>query len=323
MVANGSADIDIENMDKFFESIFGTKPSKRGKGFEMLVGAVLKIVDPSSNVSVDQYLRGTESGSTYQVDTLLADAPGTAIEAKDYVERNKPVGRADLQKLAGALQDLALGRGMVASATGFTKPSKRYSDATQSAATMKPIDLAHVRPSVERDQHGRFRRIILEFQFFTAAPDRAVWKPRFAPEALELLRARGCTQLRLPIDALLDGQGNVRQTIRDFLAELEQAAGMVEIYKTERVFNEPTFVRYEDTLVRLHSISVELPFDVVPEQIIIESIGTPKVLLQCENGKVDTLISEEQLRLVRFEPDGSVSLTGDPLDVKVRRSSSS
>ena len=54
-------------MNAVFEQIFGYKPSKRGKGFEMLVGAVLKIINEANDVTHDVKKTGLFSPDRYQI----------------------------------------------------------------------------------------------------------------------------------------------------------------------------------------------------------------------------------------------------------------
>ena len=59
---------NYKNMDAVFEQIFGYKPSKHGKGFEMLVGAVLKIINEANDVTHDVKKTGLFSPDRYQID---------------------------------------------------------------------------------------------------------------------------------------------------------------------------------------------------------------------------------------------------------------
>ena len=48
-------------MDVYFETIFGYKPTKRGTGYELLVGAVLKILNESQDVTHNVIYEGKYS----------------------------------------------------------------------------------------------------------------------------------------------------------------------------------------------------------------------------------------------------------------------
>ena len=104
-----SANADAGNMDDFFEEMFGQRPKKRGKGYELLVAAAIKLSGFASNVSADRFIKGEFSETTYQLDAHVEDGAGAFVEAKDYTEKRDfagaPVGRGDVQKLAGALLD--------------------------------------------------------------------------------------------------------------------------------------------------------------------------------------------------------------------------
>ena len=140
------------NMDEYFETIFGYKPKKRGTGYELLVGAVLKLLNATQDVTHNVIQEGKYSKDKYQIDALVKNKFATIfIECKDYIERNKPTQRADVQKLAGALNNLDINAGILVSATGFTKPAVQYSESTKLNPNAKEIELFLIRPSTEKD----------------------------------------------------------------------------------------------------------------------------------------------------------------------------
>ena len=139
------------NMDEYFETIFGYKPKKRGTGYELLVGAVLKLLNATQDVTHNVIQEGKYSKDKYQIDALVKNKFATIfIECKDYTERNKPTQRADVQKLAGALNNLDINAGILVSATGFTKPAVQYSESTKLNPNAKEIELFLIRPSTEK-----------------------------------------------------------------------------------------------------------------------------------------------------------------------------
>jgi hypothetical protein len=302
---------DKENMDDFFEAIFGSRPTKRGKGYELLVAAVLKIAQkkgafPNARVLSDQYLKGALSGSTYQLDALVDGDETAFVEAKDYTERNEPVGRGDVQKLAGALLDLPVDRGVLASSTGFTKPSKQYAVATETMAGQKPIELANVRASVQEDEAGRIRRLILRFHFHQADFERAKWTPIFSSAAKTTLAKLGA--VRVGLDAFYRSDGSVLQSVHDFTLHLsgKKTGWDARTITGTHVFAEPAYLRVGTDLVPIEGLGYDVPIDVTDEEISIEAEGVPKVLVKFENGRVDTLITDDELKSVRFEESGEV-----------------
>jgi hypothetical protein len=102
----------------------------------------------------DAKLRGQFSKTLYQLDVHHQPNPGemaTMGEAKDYSDRGAKVGRGDLQKLAGALPDLAeVKGGAFFSATGFTSPAKKYAEAASTLTGGKDISLYELTPSTPR-----------------------------------------------------------------------------------------------------------------------------------------------------------------------------
>ena len=86
------------------------------------------------------------------------------VEAKDYSIEGKKVGRGDIQKQAGALNDLPIKQGIFASATDYTAPAKKYANSTHINPSQKPINLLHIRPSTELDRKGRVERIIINIE---------------------------------------------------------------------------------------------------------------------------------------------------------------
>ena len=143
------------NMDNIFEEIYGYKPNKRGTGYELLVSAVLKILNEAQDVTHNVSFKGKYSNDKYQVDTFIKDKfTSVFVECKDYTERNKPAPRADIQKLAGALNNLDINAGILVSATGFTKPTVQYSLSTKRNPNAKEIELFLIRQSTDKDTEG-------------------------------------------------------------------------------------------------------------------------------------------------------------------------
>lgn len=294
------------NMDDFFETIFGQRPQKRGKGFELLVAAVLKLVDNSRNIKADSFVRGRYSGENYQLDALIENE-STMVEAKDYLEQGKPVGRGDAQKLSGALQDLPIERGLLASATGFTKPTNKYATASTQAPSMKPIDLLHVRPSVEADEEGRVKTFIIRICLETIAFERAVWTPQLTLAAQEVLKSMASQKVEVRLDRFHDTDGNVLQTVRDFSIQIQKQYKRRDgRLRGTHVFNVPTFIYISNLLVQIDAMEFDIPYDETAEEIRVEATGKSRVLVKMENGELNILLTEEELKAVRFCEDGTV-----------------
>lgn len=127
-----------------------SNPTKAGQAYEKLVAAALKLVT-GIDYNYDQHITGIYSNTDFQLD---AHSPQTStmVEAKDYSIEGKKVGRGDIQKQAGALNDLPIKQGIFASATDYTAPAKKYANSTHINPSQKPINLLHIRPSTELDR---------------------------------------------------------------------------------------------------------------------------------------------------------------------------
>jgi hypothetical protein len=108
-------------IDDFFFSLFGFYPTKAGQSYELLVNAVLKLINEESKVSYDQYVKGEYSNQVYQIDGIIDER---SIEAKDHTIKNEKVARPEIQTQEGGLIDLPFKEGIFASATGYTRNAK-------------------------------------------------------------------------------------------------------------------------------------------------------------------------------------------------------
>lgn len=305
------------NMDDVFEELFGFRPKKRGTGYELLVAAALKIAQrkaagklPPAAVKADQFVRGDLSQTVYQLDALIETEETTAVEAKDYTEKAKPVGRPDVQKLAGALLDLSIDRGVVASATGFTRPAKKFASAMESAEDRKTIELVAVRPSVEGDEVGRIRRVITKVRLRSLGFDDGTWTTTFPKEVADALPTDGS---KLSLETIYRRDGTVLETMNDFGRTLtSELDWTTTTFEGERSFPaDDAFVRVGDRLLPIKTIAYSIPVYVSEFDIVVERQGTPRLLFRFESGLIDTLITDAELKAVRFLEDGTVTLDDD------------
>jgi hypothetical protein len=306
-----SANADAGNMDDFFEEMFGQRPKKRGKGYELLVAAAIKLSGFGSNVSADRFIKGEFSKTTYQLDAHVDDGAGAFVEAKDYTEKRDfagaPVGRGDAQKLAGALQDLNVGKGILASATGFTRPTKKYAASSVANPKAKPIELLDVRRSVSSDERGRIRKIVLHLSFFIADYDNAEWTPKFTAAGMKELQSMFApgTPVALDVRQFVKEDGSELASVHDLTGKMgvnwdtREAAG-------EWRFQERAFIEVSGRLVEVDTVSYRVPHVVESREIVIEATGKPVLLIRSLSGNVDKLLTDADLKRVRFDEDGGV-----------------
>lgn len=295
--------------DDLYIQLFGHACSKEGKAFERIAAAVSKLVFPQADVAHDQRLRGQVSNSLYQIDVLMSkDGQCSFGEAKDYTVRDKKVGRGDLQKLAGALLEVDAERGVFYSATNYTSPAKKYAQGAEQFLG-KPIDLLHVRPSVQTDEEGRVRKIVLNMHLSLPDLANSTFSPVWSPSAQSLLSAwltaqgKESAEMNLAIDTLFDANSRPCLTIAELTAQ--GYGDSSEIAQGCFVLAEH-YLKFEGMLLELRGLEYRVPFLSETRVIEIESSGTPRILVKAEDGSIDKLITDEQLKNVSFDGNGEV-----------------
>ena len=296
--------------DDLYIQLFGHPCTKDGQAFERLAAAISKLVFPQADVAHDQRLRGQVSNSLYQIDVLLSeDGERTFGEAKDYTVQDKKVGRGDLQKLAGALLEVDAERGVFYSATDYTSPAKKYAQGAEQFLN-KPIDLLHVRPSVQKDEEGRVREIILHIN--VALPDyvNSVFNPIWSDSAQILLsdwlasQGKNSAEMAQAIDTLFDAYGHPKLTIAELTSQ--GYGGSSEIGHGCFVLTGH-YLRFENMLLELRGLEYRVPYKTISQVIEIKSSGTPRILVKAEDGSIDKLITDEQLKDFSFNGNGEVT----------------
>lgn len=298
-------------IDELFYEIYGYKPTKDGKAYEMLTSAVMKLLKEKNTVMHDERYRGIFSNTVYQLDLLVKNEAGQHMgEAKDYTERGSKVGRSDIQKLAGALKDLDVESGAFFSATDYTGPAKKYAN---SAGPMigKKIELFHLRPTVERDKEGRITKIIIAMHILLPDYEKAKFSSILtidgSKKARELI-AEGLMQLDQPVrtDTIYNVDGTVMTTVQELT---RFGFGGDFGSNAQGSFYLPGgHVSFRGNMLEIYGISYDVPFNETVENMVIEGEGIPKLLVKAENGDLDKLISDQDLNRVLFGPDGEVKL---------------
>jgi hypothetical protein len=298
-------------LDEFFERLFGFAPSKKGQGYELLVAAVWKLLHEQYDVKADQQKRGKGSKTSYQLDTHVAGPSEQFVESKDYTAREKgrgaPVGRGDLQKLLAALLDLDIPQGVFTSASGYTGPAKKFAAASGDIAEGTSIQLFDIRPSTEEDEQGRIREIHLNIGVYEPEYEKATWIPLLTgagKAALEKAYQKGST-LTAPVAEFTAEDGTVRETIRQLTAKLHLNYETL-MAQGQWSFEPGTFIDFGGVKAEIQSIDYKVPYRVTQSTMIIKAEGTPSVLVRSEDGTIDRLLTDEQLRRVAFAEDGSV-----------------
>jgi hypothetical protein len=293
--------------DDLYLELFGRSCSKEGQAFERIAAAVSKLVFPQTEVAHDQRLRGQVSKSLYQIDVLLKEKGQQAFgEAKDYTTQDKKVGRGDIQKLAGALLEVGAEKGLFYSATDYTSPAKKYAKGAEQFLN-KPIDLMHIRPSVQTDEDGRVRKIVLSVHLSIPDYANSSFSPRWTASAhgqlLAWLDAQGkeSAESGIVVETLFDAKGHPKLTI----AELTSLGFDNTADLSLGCFVLPNhYLKFDGMLLELLGLEYRVPFLTETRVIEIESSGEPRILVRAEDGAIDKLITDEQLKKIFFDDDG-------------------
>jgi hypothetical protein len=96
------------------------------KRFEELVKKVQIDLAPDAVVKINDKIIGIETGTIRQIDISVRQLIGNydilvAIECKDY---SRPVDVKDIESFIGMIQDIHANKGVIVSASGFTKTAK-------------------------------------------------------------------------------------------------------------------------------------------------------------------------------------------------------
>ena len=287
-------------IDILYSQIFGEMPKKDGVAYERFASAVCKLLAPHAAIFHDQRMRGEFSKSLYQLDVQIQKGQDSVFgEAKDYTLDERKVGRGDIQKLAGAIADLPVAGGTFFSATDYTKPAKQFSAAATEIAG-KPIDLFHLRPVTEQDFEGRITSITVRLHILSPNFHNA-FQPIWTDEGMAKLRATfpHGKQFVVPVEDLLDGQGNRVTSIFELTsskyceADCQVARGAF--------FTPHCFLPIEGVLIGIKGLEYTIPFSVTVQDITITSNGQAVLLVKDLDGKVDKLITAEDLKKVSFD----------------------
>lgn len=307
-----------QNMDDFFETIFGFKPKKRGAGYELLVNAVIKILNNALEVKHDVIKKGQFSDDKYQIDGYIQDKMTSFfVEAKDNTEKNKKTGRADIQKLAGALNNLDIEAGILASATGFTKPTIQYSESTRINPNAKCIDLFLIRPIKKEDTKGRILSICVNLSVIHMDEENIKTQLIFNDESKTQFENRMLEkgimdgQYTIKIDEFYDINGQHKIYISEILNTENISPAVNNVSTGEWIPNEPTYAQISDELIQIERMLYQVPFLVsnIPNFVKIEEKPILKIISQ--DGEIDKIITERQLKGVKFnKEDGSINYIG-------------
>jgi hypothetical protein len=299
-------------VEDLYREVFGLLPKKSGEAYERLAAIALHLIAGGSVVHDDK-LRGQFSQTLYQIDAHHRGGDGTSrmAEAKDYSEAERKVGRPDLQKLGGALPDLAtIDAGAFFSATGYTRPAKKYAD-TASQIVGKPIALYELRPTVTEDHEGIVKTIVLRMHISTPDLANSQWQPHITAagqSALKHLLPEGSElrQLETGLSEFFDEAGASILTLRELTSrgygDEHELTGA-----SQGCFVLPGLhIEIGGVLAEISGLEYSVPYVKEVREIRITDDSECRFALLDGEGKTLKLLSDKSLQQYSFDEAGNL-----------------
>jgi Restriction endonuclease len=304
--------IMMSPIDKIFKEIFGYLPNKRGTAYERLA-AIASYMLEEGNVQHDARIRGQFSDTLYQLDvhhTSAADKTTSVGEAKDYTEQGKKVGRGDLQKLVGALPDLdEVNSGMFFSATGYSQPAKKYAKVAQNLTGGKTIDLYELRPSIELDENGFIKTIIVNIHIISPNPLQGKWLPHFTERGkIVLLKDGGksCRYDNVILESFFDEYGKKVLTLHELTSQGYGDVNQETNTAHASFLLNNLFIKVGGVLAEIRGLEYEIPFSYCVREIKITDDSEHRFVITDENGDILRFLTDKLLRTFSFDGDGKL-----------------
>lgn len=301
-------------IEKIFEDIFGSLPSKSGAAYERLAAIAMHLLDEGS-VMHDVRLRGQFSDTLYQLDVHHQSKDGgtTMGEAKDYSERGSKVGRGDLQKLGGALPDIQeIDAGIFFSATGYTKPAKKYAEAADKITGGKQINLYELAASTDDDEKGFVKTIVINMHAIIPHAELGEFKAVFTTQGEALLKQH------------LLKEGDTSVTLSYGLSEFHNSDGAVILSLAEltskgygEVDTETNcasacywlprhHILVHGLLTPIQGLEYTVPFSSMHREIVISDDSTHRLVIRDKDGTALRILTDKNIREFTFDADGNV-----------------
>ena len=297
-------------VDDLYYQLYGEHQTKEGQALERLAAVAFKLLEEARKVQYDQQLRAPYSQTVYQVDGLIGEGDQQVmVEAKDYTVRNDKVGRADIQKLEGALTDLDIAEGRFVSATDYTNRAKPYAESTKSNPKQNPIELYHVRPSVPEDEKGRIKTIVVNIIAHGLDFERGTYLPLINKKFFESIKAKlseNGDKQRTTLYQFYNEAGQVIETFKYITLQLNHRlpkdSGKGYILEGKWDFSEPVYVDMEPLgKVLIDALEYKIPTYTDECTFAINQDGNPVLLVKSEDGTVNKLFTDKQLKEFSFD----------------------
>lgn len=222
------------------------------------------------------------------------------LEAKDYTQRQKKVGRGDLQRLQGALTDLSqIEKGYFTSATEYTRPAKKYAEGSSANPCQKEIIPIELRPSTQEDEKGRIAKIDLSLIMIYPNFEKGKYAILFSDnEKLkfeEYLRNSKRSEIHLRIAYLYNSEGEVVDTI-EHVYETQRPDIPENATEINGVFDIAACIKIGEQLFAINGIKYHIPLQYAQTSFTIEPNGNATILVKSEKLGINKLITDTDLK---------------------------
>lgn len=297
-------------VDDLYYQLYGEHQTKEGQALERLSAVAFKLLEEACRVQYDQQVRAPYSQTVYQVDGLIGEGDEQVmVEAKDYTVRGDKVGRADIQKLEGALTDLDIAEGCFVSATDYTNRAKPYAASTKTNPKQNPIELYHVRPSTPDDEKGRIKTIVVNIIAHGLDFERGNYLPIINKEFFETIKdkiSEKGNKRRTTLFHFYDAKGQVVETFENITLQLNQKLPIDSekgfVLYGQWTFPEPVYCDMDPIgKVLINAIEYKIPTYTDECTFAINQDGNPVLLVKSEDGSVNKLFTDQQLKGFTFD----------------------
>jgi hypothetical protein len=308
-------------IDDLFYEIYGFYPTIEGQSYELLVGAVLKIL-LGVKIIHDESLKGNYDSNSYQIDVSLYsyEYGDVMVEAKDYSKREGKVSRPNIDKIVGSLVELNFDEGYFFSSTGYTKDAERKANATEINPLTKRINLFHLRNSNSDDEKNRLKKIQIDIQIPEINQENV--KVDIKADMPEEAKISGKSECLFELfENVISFKGTFKNSAGEevggynFLKKLNENV-YEEGLKSENLVYERVWdlddgeLTIKGKIYSIEMVRVKIPLKKITVPVIAQSTGIPKILVRSDDNSLNKLITDNQLKGITFMENGEILFNG-------------
>lgn len=315
-------------IDNLFFDLFGYYPTKEGQSYELLVGAVLKILDSDKKIVWDEREKGTYDENNYQIDVSIynLDFDSIMVEAKDHTKDGAKVKRPELDKVAGSLIELNFESGYFFSATDYTRDAKKKSLGSKKNPNAKKIQLYHFRPSTDADKEKRIETFRVTISMYELDPQKTIFNPTIPDEYFDKWKNSGLpTNLKSATECCYDDKsihckGYLYDDQNNYVGEYEFFKALDKSIYDEAKDAEFSikgvwdidggFIKINGDQIKIDKVQYVVTFRDIGHTFEIKAEGKPVMLVATDDNDTNKLITDNQLKGITFNDNGEIEFNG-------------